>query len=139
MLKTKPRTIADTLDGILGTVGRLLTGRPITSAIKKIKHARQRVTRGWDDTATWSLDTHLARTLGAQLVRLAEVTHGYPSGGTFNTFEEWQEALRTHGNALTRYAEGIHEYDEHIDHEQLIRDAETALHWVADNFGSLWD
>jgi hypothetical protein len=139
MFKSTLGKTVNAIDGFFGALGRFLTGQPISSAIKKAKYARQRVKRGWDDTATWSLDTHLARTLGAQLSHLAYVTHGYPSGGNFSTFEEWQEALRTHGQSLTLYAEGIHEYEDNIDHAKLIADAETALHWVADNFGSLWD
>jgi hypothetical protein len=139
MSKNVLKNTMNAIDGFLGSVGRFLTGQPIASAIKNAKYARQRVTRGWDDTATWSLDTHLARTLGAQLSHLADVTHGFPSGRTYQEFEQWQEALRTNGKALTLYAEGIHEYEDNIDHAKLIADAEAALHWVADNFGSLWD
>lgn len=139
MLKSQLRHFATTLDSALGAVGRILSGRPIASAIRNMKHARQRVTRGWDDSSTWSLDTHLARTLGAQLTHLADVTHGYPSGGTFHSFEQWQETLRTHGAALTRYGDDIFKYEDNINHEQLTAEAQAALHWVADNFGSLWD
>lgn len=43
-----------------------------------IKHAYQRVTRGWSDRDVWSLDWHLAEILPPMLRRLKETKHGVP-------------------------------------------------------------
>lgn len=105
----------------------------LRSALYQIRHIRwayQRVTRGWDDRALWSLDHHLARTLGAQLLWLADHGHGYPCD---TTAEKWTTQLRTHGQALADYA-AADSLDNTVDPL-----AAEAIHWVADNLGSLWD
>lgn len=111
----------------------------ISRRIKETKYAKQRITRGWDDRATWSLDTHLCATLGEQLAHLAEMTHGYPAGSRYTTFDQWQDDLRLYGKALTEYAEHKFSDDETIDQGRLEMQAQEALRWVADNLGSLWD
>lgn len=123
---------------------------------RQIRWARQRVFRGWDDRAVWSLDNHVAETLGAQLILMAEIAHGYPPGyGSITprtedsqfipdepdgdeTFNRWAGDLRKHGEALLAYQKS--QYDVYGDAwEALYQPAREALVWVADNFGSLWD
>lgn len=133
------RRVSQALDGAMAVVGNALASRPFTTTANRIKHAQQRVARGWDDTATWSLDTHLARTLGSQLIHLADTSHGYPGTGQYTDAETWVADLKKHGEALERYAADLYEYRADIDHQQLLDDAQAALHWVADNFPSLWD
>lgn len=100
-------------------------------APQQIRWGYQRVVRGWDDRATWSLDTHLGRTLGAQLTALAD-GHGCPDGyGQVR----WEADLKRHGQALLGYGED--KFD--IDDTPLYGSAQDALRWVADNLGSLWD
>lgn len=102
---------------------------------RQVRWAHQRLFRGWDDRAVWSLDTHLAKTLGAQLVCMADNAHGYPSRDY--TFLSWVEELRTHGDALLAYSR-------HFDcdpnaWEALYEPAQAALRWVAEHFADLWD
>lgn len=126
---------------------RLLRDRPTTRAHRVVKHAAQRVTRSWDDTATWSLDTHLARTLGAQLHHLADTTHGWPQSEEFPEFDDWAAALRANADALLAYG---NRWDDDADatgspEEIRAREAaryaaaQDALRWVADHLDALWD
>lgn len=101
-----------------------------------VKWAYQRVVRGWDDRAIWGLDSHLARTLGHQLLALARDTHSYPSSDW--TFEQWQAELAQVGAELLSYAEVDYLVDDQAweaDHQA----AQDALRWVADNLANLWD
>lgn len=60
-----------------------------------LKAAWQRVTRGWADRDTWSLDNYLLEILPEMIEYLAEHTHGYPGEHAgFPTYESWQEFLR---------------------------------------------
>lgn len=99
---------------------------------RQVRWGYQRVTRGWDDSAIWSLDTHLGEVLGAQLIALAECAHGYPDG---YPFEQWTADLRRHGAALLAYGEDKFDTEELA----LYRPAQEAFRWVAENLGSLWD
>lgn len=109
---------------------------------RQIKWAYQRVVRGWDDQSVWSLDSHLTNILGQQLVKMSEIAHGWPSSQGFETFEEWVEALKTHGEALLTYQEKQYSAFGFLDGDEwdaIYQPARTALIWVADNLGGLWD
>lgn len=103
------------------------------SGVRAVRFAYQRVVRGWDDRAVWSLDHHLAETLGPQLVHMANVAHGWPSGGEW-TYETWTAVLRRHGQALIAYAE-----TDSFAPEPVYEAAREAIRWVAEHFGALWD
>lgn len=118
---------------------RFLYARPIGSAKRQIRWAYQRLTRGWDDTATWSLDTHLAKTLGEQLKHLANTSHGYPSP-EHETFEDWIADLNKNADALIAYGNKWDNNIDTIDEEaDLLVEAQKAMHWVANHLPSLWD
>lgn len=123
---------------------RYLNNHPIKTLTNKIKHAHQRLTRSWDDTATWSLDHHLTLTLGNQLKHLAETTHGWPQSETYPQFEDWQKALHKNGNYLITYANKDDiiftetSYNQQAE-EKIIKNAQKALRWVATNLPALWD
>lgn len=105
---------------------------------RRVTFARQRVTRGWDDSAVWSLDVWLCRTLGAQLTHMAGIAHGWPAGGEW-TFDMWVNTLRENGDALTAYGE-TNELDvSAVEADALLAAAQDALRWVADNLPALWD
>lgn len=110
----------------------------LTKRLNSVKFAHQRLTRGWDDRATWSLDDHLCQTLGAQLIHLADTSHGWPESEEFPTFEIYAEALKKHGNALTKYPSRWEVMDDEKE-DQMRNDAQASLRWVADHLGTLWD
>lgn len=52
-----------------------------------IEYARQRVSRGWDDRAAWSVEYYLAETLPSIIRQLKEKGHGVP----VHMFEGWEK------------------------------------------------
>lgn len=114
---------------------------PITSTIQSCKHIIQRITRGWDDTATWSLDNHLCETLSAQLKHIAETTHGWPQSKQYPEFSDWKNTLLYHAENLANYSERWNfETEETVkQQEEKYVKAQQSLHWVADNLEALWD
>lgn len=123
---------------------RYLRNKPLKSLLNETKHAFQRLTRSWDDTATWSLDYHLTFTLGNQLKHLAETTHGWPQSDKFPEFKDWQKALHANGDYLLAYANreesvwGGESYNQEAE-ELAFKNAQKALRWVALNLQGLWD
>ena len=119
---------------------RYFRSRPIGRIKASIIHAAQRLNRGWDDTATWSLDTHLCRTLGPQLKHLAATTHGWPQSDKYPTFEDWQKALNEHGDILIAYGNKWEAEDfSYLQEKKQLAAAQKSLRWVAENLGGLWD
>lgn len=111
---------------------------PYRAGTLAVRHAWQRVVRGWDDRSVWCLHDHLAKTLGAQLVHMADTSWGYPGTAVYPTFESWSADLRRHGEALLALHKGS--FDCRPDDEDALwRPAREALRWVADNLGALWD
>jgi hypothetical protein len=59
--------------------------------VRSVRFLYQRLTRGWDDSVTWSLDIHLAGLILPRLKRFKELnTHAYPNG---LTPESWAEII----------------------------------------------
>lgn len=120
---------------------RAISNRPLTKALSALQRRGERARRGWDHQALWSLDTHLCATLGAQLTGLADIAHGWPQSETYPDYDDWIAALRDNAAKLTAYGNkwdlDINPYGE--ESEQVYKDAQDALRWVADNLGALWD
>lgn len=109
--------------------------RKATDARLATRFARQRVVRGWDDRSLWSLDDRLAKTLGEQLVKMADIAHGHPAD---YPFDQWTGDLRKHGEALLTYQR--QHYDARgAEWNAIYEPAQEALRWVADNLAHLWD
>lgn len=135
------------------SVFRRRVRNPIRDARKSVRWAYQRVTRGWDDLSMWSVRDSLSKTLGAQLVEMANISHGCPPyypeqprlGGPQmflptpgdEVHELWRGDLRRHGEALLAYSRDEAESpDISLD---LYMAAQESLRWVADNLADLWD
>ncbi len=110
--------------------------RRFTGARLAVYHAHQRVVRGWDDSAVWSVDSHLSRSLGQQLVVMSEIAHGHPVD---YPFDRWVADLKTHGAALLTYQREHYDTHDQEAWDALYGPAQDALRWVADNLASLWD
>ncbi len=139
-----------------------VAGHPGRRAAVAVVHGTQRLRRGWDDKALWSLDIHLCATLAEQLEALADTTNGWPDG-LFVSFESWQDALRSNAASLAAYA--TRSSSSAFDHWDAVlidpsaspqvreeamraalaqeaavtREAQQALRWVADVLPHLWD
>ena len=57
----------------------------------RTKHLWQRITRGWDDSETWSLDYTTSKWILPRIKRLKEINFGHPS--SLGSTEEWNEVL----------------------------------------------
>lgn len=112
---------------------------PIDNARLAVRHAWQRVFRGWDDRAVWCLHDHLAKTLGAQLVNMADTSYNYPGDEEYPTFELWAADLRRHGEALLALHKGSFDCETSDEEVALWRPVHEAVHWVADHLVGLWD
>ena len=112
---------------------------------RSIKLLYQRLTRGWDDSATWSLDTHLAKIIAPRLKRYKELNtyawpgpvEGMPGTGLFNTFEEWQQALDKMIFAFESYASEDRDFWDWSESER--QRIEEGLMLFAKCYGALWD
>jgi hypothetical protein len=121
-----------------------------------------RARRGWGKRDAWNMSHYLARVLSEMLGTLADEAHGWPDK-KYETFEEWQNALRENATALGEWYEGerggnddlwdrwyeaaSERKDEakdiveqmHVEEAERLSRAKEAMHWVADHFESLWD
>lgn len=76
----------------------------------------------------YDIVSSLPLTLGNTLVHWADNSHGAPMG---KDFDEWENEIRKHGEALLAW------YEE--ENEENYKGAQEALHWVADNLSKMWD
>jgi len=58
---------------------------------RDVRYLWQRLTRGWDDSETWSLDYSLAKLILPRLKRFQEIRGGHPAE---MTDQEWNDILK---------------------------------------------
>lgn len=115
-----------------------MTNNPIDNNLRRVQRLFQRINRGWDDRDVWQMDTTMTKSIGAQLIALANTAHGWPGTEEFPHADDWTNVLRHHGHALLNYATNKHEYEGQT-YEKMSEAAQEALYWVADHLGHLWD
>lgn len=93
----------------------------------KLKRFYQRLTRGWDDSETWSLDWAFYNWILPRLKRFQQVNFGYPYG---KTVEEWDNEIKRMIGLLEIILED--EYDEHMEAREEFNE------WFGKNVNSLW-
>lgn len=88
---------------------------------RSIRFLYQRLTRGWDDSDTWSLDQPLAKLILPRLRRFNEIRGGHPSS---LTEEEWNTILNKMIAAFEWYASedryGADEFENIKKHQEGI-------------------
>lgn len=107
-----------------------ITNTSIAGLISKIKYATnersrrffwQRLTRGWDDGDTFSLDQPLAKLIAPRLRRFNEIRAGHPAS---LTEEEWNAILTKMIDAFEWYASddrwGANEFENIKKHKEGI-------------------
>lgn len=123
----------------------------------EIIHAYQRVSRGWDDTAVWSIDYYLADLIPQLVKSLKENGNGLP-GFAFEglesneegsyTDEQWKIASARWDKVLDEIAEGFEswkKFDEKVLHpEDYEKDEDyqkflKAMDLLKEHWGSFWD
>lgn len=127
-----------------------------------LEFSLQRLRQGWSDKDIWSLDAHLCSNLAVQLVRLAEISHGYPE--RYGSFEAWEETLRHHARVFATQGhldpasedlllhwhevastEGSSSEEAQVARDRMDKNEEDAeallqksFQWLADNHADLW-
>jgi len=99
---------------------------------RDVRFLIQRITRGWDDSETFSLDYSLAKLIAPRLKRFAEVRGGYPSG---MTDKEWQADLDKMVAAFEFAASNEHWMAEPKEYEKH----QEGIDLFAKHFFDLWD
>ena len=101
--------------------------------LKKRKElfAKQKKERGWDDSETWSLDHSLAKIILPRLKRFKELTNGYPSN---ETEESWNEKIDSMIFSFEFYA--TEPWGNHS--KQLYKKVQKGLNLFAKYYGHLW-
>jgi len=114
---------------------------------------------GFDYVDTWSMDEALAKWLIPRLRHLAEHTHGSPGGYPLSKDEqikmvvdglEWHEIPTDHDrwrDDILLAADRLSWWIEYSNNDRwnyaterlLIKGADKAFKWVAENIWSLWD
>lgn len=134
------------LDLIPGVIYRLWSDHLSPFALKrKIKFFWQRLTRGWDDSETWSLDQTILKFIYPRLHRFAELTVCYPDG--YKTLEDWKNELFKRSyqlKLLIDYSDTEYEYksDEYeVTKDRMLayyKDFDEWMNWFNNNIGHLW-
>lgn len=121
--------------------------RNIGDAWRSIKWGFQRVFRGYDDTAIWSLDNYLTRIALPVLKHYRANKHGIPliEGMENDPFEkqeaEWNRILDVMINAF----QIMHDEDTDFkvrsdeDYKERSRQIEEGLAYFAKHYRGLWD
>jgi len=108
----------------------------ISGKVRQKQYAKQRMTRGWDDTETWSLDTTIADFILPRLKRFREVQHGYPHG---ETAESWNVKLDAMIRAFTLVSTTF-EVDDSTPKQiaKNFREQKKGLKIFSEYLGCLW-
>jgi hypothetical protein len=132
----------------------------LASVVASKLDARVRAKVGWAPRDLWNFDGYLSTLLAGALDELAETSHGWPSD-LYDSPEQWKLALHANAQALRAYTQGDPEATARwhkaattrgcekeasalMERKRAADDARRvgardALHWLADNFGALWD
>lgn len=106
--------------------------RPAMHVVNAVRHAWQRVTRGWDDALVFNFDSTVTLTLADQLDELADQAVGWPPLEEYPTFEDWQAAIRATAANLRAYT------DENLPEGERADKAAAAFTWIARHLPHLW-
>lgn len=99
---------------------------------RDILFLQQRITRGWDDSETWSLDHSLPKVILPRLRRFKELTIGTPGD---ITKEEWHSALDKmiaffeFAGSKERWNASHDEFKKHDEGKELFCKHYYALWW----------
>lgn len=95
----------------------------------------QRVTRGWDDSSTWSMDQSLAKIILPRLKRFQEIRRGYPHD---MTDEEWDKIIKEMIWGFQWFADGKQYSYEPKDGAAEAKRAHDAIELFAKYYSGLW-
>ena len=103
--------------------------------IRKIKFFFQRLTRGWDDSDTWSLDYTIAQFVLPRLKRFKELNIGAPSDLTEETWDEiLDKMIKAMENTIKQWDEDLTEEET----EKMWEETEEGHKLFGEYFSGLW-
>lgn len=125
---------------------------------QKLRWAIQRVVRGWDDTAIWSLDSYIANIAIEVLPKIRDMKHGYmfdhdyvgeePMKDGWLDDEKQTEIFNKMIFAMEHHVDDLEHQDKHIpgglraasaeDREVYNQRVKEGMSLFADYFGELW-
>jgi hypothetical protein len=125
----------------------------------KIKYAYQRVSRGWDDTAVWSIDWYLSKLIPQLVKRLKDNKIGYPmemyegmtpldeGGWTYSkeddeaAAQKWQGILQTiiDGFEASKRIQEEHLWSKSPEYAELDAKFEKGFELFHKYYFNLWD
>ncbi len=97
----------------------------------KIKFLTQRMSRGFDDTETYSLDYSLYEWLLPRLKRFIKLNNGWPEH--YESFENWQNEIQKRIEQLEYIVE--YKFEGDSDYQTELEDFNE---WLSKNINHLW-
>ena len=110
----------------------------IEQPLWEIKLAWQRVFRGYDDTMSWNLETHLADLINKITLDMADNGHGHPDK---LTEKKWKEILQQISFGFGSYMEmrsGCYTFKDK-EYKRLEKEYKKGMELFAKYFPYLWD
>ena len=108
------------------------TSIAISPLRRDARHLYQRLTRGWDDSETYSLDHSLGKIIAPRLRRFQELNNGFPDG---MSEQEWNDNLDKMIAAFEfagsdrRWLAGNEEFEKHQEGLKLFAEHYYGLWW----------
>lgn len=109
----------------------------VSRLVRKVRWARQRVTRGYSDLDSWNLNSFLSEVIASVTKDMRENGHGYPYS---LTVDEWNQIL-TKIEAGFRAASQLYELDYTTADEAAALEAtfREGMDLFSKWFHALWD
>lgn len=119
--------------------------RLIQDGYREVTYALQRVFRGYDEKAKWSLCDHITELCIPILKEYRDEGAGYPDG-TCKNHEEWKQKLQIMIDGFeaiqsmdTLFVKLLTREAYRKEYEELEKIAQKGLKCFAENFTALWD
>lgn len=101
-----------------------------------IRFAYQRVFRGYDDTARWNLNDHIAKQISEITFWMAENGSGYPID---LTQKKWENILKQISFGFSSWIEMGWYVKDDVEYRRLEKEYRKALKLLAKYHEYLWD
>jgi hypothetical protein len=101
---------------------------------RDVRFLFQRLTRGWDDSETWSMDSSIAKLILPRLIRFKELHNGHPVD---LTEAQWEQILTEIIWAFEWFASGK-QYEVYPDYQMDLEVVNAALGLFAKYYRDLW-
>jgi hypothetical protein len=94
-----------------------------------LKRIRQNITRGWNDSDCWNLQTTTSNFIIPRLKRLKEIVHGYPSMLIDNEEDNYDDGMKKWKEILDKIIYAFEVVSKDYDHIS-IKDAGGKLEFI---------